>query len=67
VKKFVETSAQMEARLLDIADGNPQTVSELLKMPEGKKFFRQLEEEARASERAEDPIGYGHFCDLGGK
>jgi hypothetical protein len=66
VKKFVETSAQMEARLLDIADGNSQTDRELLRTPEGKKFFRPLEE-ARASERAEDPSGYGHFCDLGGK
>ena len=54
---------QTKTKLLDIADVNPQTVSELLKTPEGKKCFRPFYE-ARASELAEYRADLANKCIL---
>jgi len=52
-----------KARLLDITNVNPPTVSELLEMPEGKKCFRPFYE-ARASELAEYRADLANKCTL---
>ena len=54
---------QTKARLLDIAEVNPPTVSELLKTPLGKKCFRPFYE-ARASELAEYRADLANKCTL---
>jgi hypothetical protein len=54
---------QTKIRLLDITDINPQTVSELLEMPEGKKCFRPFYK-ARASELAEYRADLANKCIL---
>ena len=54
---------QTRTRLLDIADVRPQTVSELLKTPEGKKRFSSFYEE-RASELAEYRADLANKCIL---
>ena len=54
---------QTKVRLLDITDINPQTVSELLEMPEGKKCFRPFYK-ARASELAEYRADLANKCIL---
>jgi hypothetical protein len=54
---------QTKARLLDIAEVNPPTVSELLKTPLGKKCFRFFYE-ARASELAEYRADLANKCTL---
>jgi len=54
---------QTRTRLLDIADVRPQTVSELLKTPEGKMRFSSFYEE-RASELAEYRADLANKCIL---
>ena len=54
---------QTKAMLLDIADVNPPTVSELLKTPLGKKCFRPFYK-ARASELAEYRADLANKCIL---
>jgi hypothetical protein len=54
---------QTKTRLLDIADVRPQTVSELLRAPEGKKCFSPFYEE-RASELAEYRADLANKCIL---
>jgi hypothetical protein len=54
---------QTKAKLLDIADVNPQTVSELLETPEGKKCLRPFYE-ARATELAEYRADLANKCIL---
>jgi hypothetical protein len=58
-----KVKTQKEARLLDITDVNPQTVSELLETPEGTKCFRPFYE-ARASELAEYRADLANKCIL---
>jgi len=53
----LESVSEMETKFLDISGKDPLKVSELMKRPEGKRLYAQIEDQ-RTRDRKSDPAGY---------